>query len=84
MDLIQRKLTKLEWDNVERPVSSGEKEILNLIIKGYDNPNFIYNNQTSLISFLKIDGNHDAFTGFLYKEFFEEKVKKILQERKND
>jgi hypothetical protein len=79
MDLIQRKLTKLEWDNVERPVSSGEKEILNLIIKGYDNPNFIYNNQTSLISFLKIDGNHDAFTGFLYKEFFEEKVKKICK-----
>ena len=54
MDLIQRKLTHSEWNNTEVPVSPGEKEILKLIMEGYENTNHIYNNQTSLALFLKM------------------------------
>ena len=36
MDLNQQKLSKKEWDTTEIPIKSHEKEILNLIIKGYD------------------------------------------------
>ena len=43
MDLNQQKLTKTEWDTTELMVSAEEKEILNLIIKGYDDVNIIYN-----------------------------------------
>ena len=35
MDLIQRKLTKSEWEGIEVPVSADEQEILKLIKHGY-------------------------------------------------
>ena len=31
MDLQQRKLTKSEWDSIEKPIPEGEMEVLNLI-----------------------------------------------------
>ena len=55
MDLIQRKLTKSEWEGIEVPVSDDEKEILKLIKSGYNNVNIRYNNNPSLIGYMKID-----------------------------
>ena len=46
MDLNQQKLTKIEWDTTEIPVSKEEKEILDLIVKGYHDKN-----QTRLCSY---------------------------------
>ena len=43
MDLNQQKLNRTEWDTTEIPVNKDETEILNLIIKGYDNVNITYN-----------------------------------------
>jgi len=54
MDLQQRKLTKSEWDSIEKPISSGEKEILKLIIDGYDNVNIKYNKKNTILSYLKM------------------------------
>lgn len=55
MDLKQRKLNKSEWESIEVPVSQSEKEILNLIIKGFNNVNIRINNNNSLFKFLKIE-----------------------------
>ena len=47
MDLNQQKLNRTEWDTTEIPVNKDEAEILNLIIKGYDNVNITYNKNNS-------------------------------------
>ena len=39
MDLSQTKLSKNEWNNTEVPITEGEKFILNVLMKGYDNLN---------------------------------------------
>jgi hypothetical protein len=35
MDLTQSKLTRAEWETIEIPVSPQEKQILQMIISGY-------------------------------------------------
>ena len=55
MDLQQRKLTKSEWDSIEKPIPEGEMEVLNLITKGYNDVNLRYNKNSTLLSFLKIE-----------------------------
>ena len=80
MDLIQRKLTRVEWNNTEVPVSADEKEILKLIMEGYRNTNHIYNNHTSLVSFLKMGTTiDDVMHTYLYKEFFHDQIKKFCK-----
>ena len=54
MDLNQQKLNRTEWDTTEIPVNKDEAEILNLIIKGYDNVNITYNKNNSMINSIKI------------------------------
>ena len=54
MDLTQRKLTRAEWNNIEIPVSSSEKQIINMICQGYHNINIGYNYTKSLLTYLKI------------------------------
>ena len=55
MDLQQRKLTKSEWDSIEKPISSNEKEILKLIIDGYEKVSIKYNKQHTILSYLKME-----------------------------
>ena len=81
MDLQQRKLTKSEWDSIERPVSSDELEVLNLITKGYHDVNIKYNNIPSLFSYLKIDYN-ELMEDYLYNNYFSEKMNKIIKKYK--
>ena len=66
MDLIQRKLTKSEWEGIEIPVSSDELEILKLIKSGYKNVNIKYNNSLSLINYMKIDVSENTHI-YLYE-----------------
>ena len=51
MDLKQRKLSKAEWESVEVPVSTAEKEVLTLICKGYHDSSIKYNKHNSLFTF---------------------------------
>ena len=37
MDLTQRKLDKSEWESIEVPSTDNEKEILQLMIRGFHN-----------------------------------------------
>ena len=55
MDLKQRKLNKSEWTSIEVAVSKQEIDILNMIIKGYYDPNIRVNNNNSIFTFLKIE-----------------------------
>ena len=40
MDLRQQKLTKSEWEYLEVPVGTKEKQILDLIYNGYENQDY--------------------------------------------
>ena len=50
----QIKLSKSEWESIEKTVSNEELEILQLIIDGYENPNIKINKNKSFIQLLKI------------------------------
>ena len=73
MDLNQHKLSKSEWESIEVPVSQEEKEILNLIITGYNDVNKKYNKYDSLFTFLKIEYN-TAMEDHLYNKYFSKKI----------
>ena len=79
MDLNQRKLTKSEWSSTEIPVSSDEKEILNLIIGGYHSVNIKTNKNVSLFGFLKIEYT-EILEDYLYNKYFSEKINQLKKE----
>ncbi len=81
MDLNQRKLTKAEWNSIEVPVSSDEKEVLDLIMNGAENVNIFYNKYNSLISFLKIDFSKDM-EDYLYTKYFADRI--VTLKKKNE
>ena len=78
MDLNQVKLSKSEWESIEIPVSSQEKEVLDLITKGYSDVNIRINKTDSLFTFLKIEFSSEI-EDFLYNKYFAEKVKEIVK-----
>jgi hypothetical protein len=78
MDLNQSKLTKTEWESTEIPIDSGEKEILKLIINGYDNVNIIYNKNESMINFLRLPPNENVMT-HLYNTYFKPFIDRLVK-----
>ena len=76
MDLNQRKLTKNEWETIESPVSEQEKEVLNLIIQGFNNVNMKYNRYLSLFQYLKIEYS-ESMEDYLYNKYFSPKLNEI-------
>ena len=77
MDLRQIKLTRLEWNTIEKPVSQEEKQILTMIDKGYYDVDIHYNNHTSMLLFLKINNNFDSMHYYLYDKYFNKIINKI-------
>ena len=71
--LHQLKLSKKEWDATEIPVSENEREVLDVVIKGYHDVNIKVNRNKSLMSHLKLTGTADHHE-FLYNEYFREKI----------
>ena len=53
MDLLQRKLTKAEWDSIEVPVSVHEQRIIELIKCGFHDVQIKKNYTMSLLKYLK-------------------------------
>ena len=76
MDFNQRKLTKMEWESIEVPVSADEKEILQMIVKSYNDLNSVYNNNQSLMSFMKMDYQETIET-YLYNTYFMKHIEKL-------
>jgi len=77
MDLKQRKLTRSEWETIEQPVSTEEKQILQLIKNGYTDVNIRSNETQSMYSFVKIEQTAET-EYFLYKNYFEETIQLII------
>jgi hypothetical protein len=70
MDLTQRKLDKSEWESIEVPSTDNEKEILQLMIRGFHDVNLKYNNIKSLFNYLKIEYK-ESMEDYLYTKYFE-------------
>jgi len=82
MDLKQRKLTKDEWDAMEKPVSDEEKKILDLIINGYANVNIKVNEHKSIISRLKMEYS-SKMEDYLYIKYFKVLIDIVEKELKH-
>ena len=70
MDLNQSKLTKSEWESIERPVDKDEMKIIKLISNGFHNTDIKYNENESLITFIKISDVNDAIHYHLFTIHF--------------
>ena len=82
MDLTQRKLSRTEWNNIEIPLPTGEKNILQLIIDGYHDVHMKRNISLSLLGLMKIDPNISGIHYYLYNENFDAHVKKYMKKYK--
>lgn len=81
MDLNQRKLSKDEWNGVEVPVNDNEKNILNLIVRGFHDVNITVNNNISLVNYLKIAPNENV-NDYLFQTYIVPILNPILKKHK--
>ena len=77
MDLSQTKLSKMEWESIETPVSDQEKHILKLIQDGYHNLQIKTNDNESLLSYIKIEPTPEIHI-YLYNKYFAPIISEIL------
>ena len=77
MDLTQSKLSRQEWESIESPVSTKEKQILKLIIDGFDDVSLRSNATQTIFSLLKIEKTPE-FEGYLYNKYFAEPINAML------
>ena len=78
MDILrQKKLTKEEWNSIEKPVSKQEKRILELIRDGYENVNLRLNFTQTMFTFTKLDRTSEI-EFYLYDKYFYPLIKKII------
>ena len=78
MDLTQKKLSRTEWNSIEIPVSSREKEILKLILQGYDNLQIEYCTCKTIQQLLKTEQTSEM-DYHLFQLFLEQEVKKDIK-----
>jgi len=78
MDLKQTKLTKIEWNNTEIPVSSDEMRILKLISDGFHDVNTKSNVNQSMFQIVKIDVTPENEV-YLYNSYFEKEINHIIK-----
>ena len=82
MDFSQTKLTKMEWESIEIPVSDQEKHILRLIMEGYHNINIKQNDNRSLLSFMKIEYTSEIEM-YIYTKYFAKEIQNMVDSKKN-
>ena len=78
MDLQQNKLTKSEWESIEIPSTPEEKNILQLIIKGFHNINIRENDTLSILSFLKLM-NTDLINNYIFMKYLQPNIQDIYK-----
>ena len=78
MDLVQKKLSKSEWMNVEILVEEKEREILKMIVDGYHNVNIRSNSTKSMLSLMKMDTTFNSnIHDHLYTQYFKQDIEKL-------
>ena len=78
MDLCQRKLTRAEWEGIEIPVDASEKQILELIKKGFHDTSISYCDTKSLYAYTKIEESKEM-TAFLFTKYFADRIKNLTK-----
>lgn len=79
MDLKQNKLSKTEWESIEKSVDNNEKKILKMIVDGYEDVNIRFNETQSLNNYIRFDQTTEM-DYFLYKRYFEHRMVTKLKE----
>jgi hypothetical protein len=77
MDLQQRKLTKDEWDSVERPMPESEMRIIQLIQDAYSNVTLKRNQTPTILQHLKVQDS-DAIDRYVYTKYLQKDFKKVV------
>lgn len=77
MDLTQYKLSKTEWETIEIPVSQNEKEILNMIIEGFHEPNIRKNTTKTFLSYTKVEKSPEI-EYFIFQTYFQQPMHKSM------
>ena len=77
MKLTQTKLSKQEWENIEIPVSSQEKRILEFIQKSFHDVSLAESQHQTLSSFSKLDATNYDLMYFVYTSFFGTLIKSL-------
>ena len=83
MDLTQRKLTRAEWNNIEIPVSSSEKQIITMICEGYHNINIVHNYTKALLTYLKISAT-PPIEQYVFEKYIAPELLPVIKEFKLD
>ena len=83
MDLLQRKLTKAEWDSIEVPVSVHEQRIIELIKCGFHDVQIKKNYTMSLLKHLKI-AYTEAIDNYVYTTYLYPSLAKLCAKYKID
>jgi hypothetical protein len=78
MDLNQSKLTRSEWDSIERPVDKDEMKIIKMISNGFNNTEIKFNENVSLISFIKLGDVNDAMHYHIYNIHFAPNIRALI------
>lgn len=81
--IIQGRLTKSEWNNMEIPVSPDELNVIRLIRDSYHNVQLKLNHHSSMVGILKISPSPEMHA-YLYQKHFEELIREMVKTFKLD
>lgn len=76
MDFNQNKLTKTEWNSIEKPISEQEKYVCNLIANGFNNVNISVNKSLSLMAYLKVSYSENL-DKYIYNKYLQDDLLSI-------
>jgi hypothetical protein len=77
MDYRQSKLTKNEWISIEKPVDMKEKNVLDMIVKGYSNPEYKMHLHHVISDVVKLE--HPEKDYYIYVHILKEPVDKLIK-----
>ena len=88
MDFNQNKLTKSEWESIEIPVAQQEQQIIRMITEGFNDVNTSFNNNHSILGFMKIVPTSDSdllkIHYFIYDLYFKKNIETQLNKHFKD
>jgi hypothetical protein len=77
MDFRQSKLSKNEWISIEKPVDMKEKNILDIIVKGYMFPDYKVNLYHVISEIVKLE--HPEKDYYIYMHILKEPIDKMIK-----
>jgi len=80
MDYRQSKLTKNEWISIEKPVDNKEKNILDMIVKGYSDPDYKLHLHNVISDVIKLE--HSEKDYYIYFHILKEMIDKLIKKFK--